>query len=97
MELSHTEIAPGKVVVAVTGKVRLGPESESIVTLVSDLLRQGNRTIIFNLAGVTAIDSTGVGRFIASYTQIAPTGGEMRIAGAVGHVFQAFHVSRLDT
>ena len=97
MQVSHHEIAPDIIVVTITGPVMRGPESEQITTLVSDLLRQAKRTIIFDLAGVTKIDSTGIGRFISSYNQVAAAGGDMRIAGARGFVFQAFHVCRLDT
>ena len=59
-------------------------------------LRKGKRTIVFDLSGVTVIDSTGIGRFIAAYNKIAAADGEMRMAGATGHLFQAFHVSLLD-
>jgi anti-anti-sigma regulatory factor len=37
-----------------------------------------------------------VGQFIASFNQIASAGGEMRMAGATGHILQTFRVSRLD-
>jgi anti-anti-sigma factor len=97
MEISHHEIAPGAVEVKLAGKLMLGSESEQIVTLVDELLRRGVRTIIFNLAAVTAIDSTGVGRFIWSYNKIAAAGGDMRMAAAAGHVLQTFRVSLLDT
>lgn len=97
MEIRHYEIAPGTVVVQIAGNVMMGSESEQITTLVSDLLREGKRTIIFDISGVTRIDSTGIGRFISSYNQVAAAGGEMRMAGAPGFVFRAFHVSRLDT
>ena len=97
MEIRHYEIAPGTVVVEITGNVMMGFESEQITTLVSDLLRQGTRTIIFNIADVTRIDSTGIGRFISSYNQVATAGGAMRMAAAPGFVFRAFHACRLDT
>jgi anti-anti-sigma factor len=97
MEISHREIAPGAVEITLGGKLMLGLESEQIVTLVEELLRTGTHTIIFNLAGVKAIDSTGVGRFIWSYNKIAAVGGDMRMAGATGHVLQTFRVSLLDT
>ncbi len=97
MEISHSEIAPDIVVVTIAGKVMMGPESEQITALVSDLLNKAKHTIVFNMADVTRIDSTGIGRFIASYNQVAAAGGEMRMAGAPVFVFQAFHVCRLDT
>jgi anti-anti-sigma factor len=97
MEISHNEIAPGTVVITLAGKLMMGPESEKIVTLVDELLSQAKRTIIFDLAGVTAIDSTGIGRFISSYNKVGAAGGDLRMAAATGHVFQTFHVSLLDT
>ena len=97
MDISHKEIAPDMVVITVTGKVMMGSESEQISTLVNDLLGQGKRMIIFDIAGITKIDSTGIGRFISSYNQVAAAGGELRMAGAPRLVFQAFHVCRLDT
>ncbi|MBZ5593127.1 MAG: STAS domain-containing protein [Acidobacteriia bacterium] len=96
MEISHNEITPGVVVVTLAGKVMMGPESEQIVSLVDDLLRAGKRIIVFDFGGVTHIDSTGIGRFISSYHKIGAAGADMRMAGAAGPLFQAFHVSLLD-
>jgi len=97
MEMSHKECAPGAAVVTLAGKVTMGAESEQILGLVDNLLREGKRTIVFDIAGVNHIDSTGIGRFISSYHKISAAGGDMRMAGATGVLFQAFHVSMLDT
>jgi len=97
MEISHREIAPETAVVTLSGKLMMGTDTEQVVTLVERLLGEGKRTVIFDLAGVSSVDSTGVGRFISSYNKIMAVGGEMRMAGATGHVFQTFHVSLLDT
>jgi anti-anti-sigma factor len=97
MEISQHEISPDKVVVTLAGKIMMGPESEQIVKHVDDLLRTGKRIIIFDLAGVSHIDSTGIGRFISSYNKIMAAGGDMCMAGATGHLFDTFHVSLLDT
>jgi len=97
MEISHRAAGVDTVVVTIAGRVMMGHESEQITTLVSELLSAGNRVIVFDLSAVTKIDSTGIGRFIASYNQIAAGGGEMRMAKAGTFVLQAFHVCRLDT
>lgn len=96
MEISHSEVPPATVVIKLAGKLMLGPEGDQIVTLVESLIGQGTRLFIFDLAGVGAIDSTGIGRFISSFNKIMAVGGEMRMAGASGHVFQSFRVSLLD-
>jgi anti-anti-sigma factor len=96
LAISHNDVAPEIVVVTLAGKLMLGPEGEEIPAMVDEFLRQGKKTIIFDLAGLTTIDSTGIGRFIASYNKIVAAGGEMRMAGATGHLFQSFHISLLD-
>ncbi len=97
MEISHKDAGPNAAVVTLIGRVMMGPLSEQIVEVVEGLLREGKRLIVFDLSGVTSIDSTGIGRFISSFNKIAASGGEMRMAGATGHLFDAFHVSLLDT
>jgi anti-sigma B factor antagonist len=96
IEIAHREVAPGTLVIALTGKLMLGPEGDEIVTLVERQIVAGTRKFIFDLSGVTVIDSTGIGRFISSYNKIMAVGGEMRMAGASGHVMQSFRVSLLD-
>ncbi|MGA2194178.1 MAG: STAS domain-containing protein [Bryobacteraceae bacterium] len=96
MEISHSEVEPATVVIKLAGKLMLGREGDRIVSLVEDLIGQGKRLFIFDLAEVGAIDSTGIGRFISSFNKILAAGGEMRMAGARAHVFQSFHVSLLD-
>jgi anti-anti-sigma factor len=96
LEISHKEVAPGVVLVTLAGKLMLGSDGADIPDIVDGFLREGKKIVIFDLAGVTTIDSTGIGRFIASFNKIVNAGGEMRMAGATGHLFQSFHISLLD-
>jgi anti-anti-sigma factor len=66
------------------------------MVLVEELLRYRKYIIIFDLASITGLDSTGIGRFIAYYNKIAAAGAEMRMARATGHLIDVFHVSKLD-
>ena len=97
LTVEHREIAPATVVVSLAGKLMLGPESQQIETLVLGSLSKGTRSFIFDLSGITRLDSTGIGRFIFSYNKIAEAGGSLLMAGATGHVRDSFKVSRLDT
>jgi anti-anti-sigma factor len=97
LEITHSEIGPGAVVISLAGKVMMGADSEPIGALVDRFLAEGRRLIIFDLSGVTRMDSTGVGHFIQSFNRITSAGATMRMAGATGHIFDIFHVSLLDT
>ncbi|MCW5979377.1 MAG: STAS domain-containing protein [Bryobacteraceae bacterium] len=97
MNIHHEETEQGVVVIHVVGRVMLGDESAQIEKLVGDLLAQGRKNIVFELSGVTHIDSTGIGRFIASLNRVMQSGGQMRMAAAAPIVREGFRVTRLDT
>jgi len=96
MDISHKEVAPGTIVVTLSGKLMMGFTGERIVHLVEELLREGHRVIVFDLSAVTTLDSTGIGQFISSFNKVITAGGDMRMAGATGHIFHTFQVSLLD-
>jgi anti-anti-sigma factor len=96
LEVGHRELEPGTVIIAMSGKIMLGRESQQLETLIPELLAQGFRRFIFDMSGVAQIDSTGIGRFISAYNTITGAGGKMRIAGATRYVRDGFRVTRLD-
>ena len=97
LEIEHALREDGTVVVRVAGRIMLGDESARIETLTGQLLAEGHRKLIFDVGGVTHIDSTGIGRFIASFNQVMQAGGALVMAGAAGVVREGFRVTRLDT
>ena len=97
LKIEHRDLKPGVVVIALAGRVMLGVESAQIETLVQELLKQGRRHFVFDLSGVTHIDSTGIGRFISSLNMTMREGGSLRMAAASGQVRDSFRVTRLDT
>ena len=96
MPVSHHDLTHGVVAVTLSGRITMGPISRQIETITDELLQQGKRTIIFDLAGVTGLDSTGIGSFISCYSKINAAGGEMRMAGATGHLLDVFRITKLD-
>jgi anti-sigma B factor antagonist len=96
-EIDHKPIDTGVEVITVAGRVMLGPESQQIETLVKDLLDAGCRKIVFDLSGITHIDSTGIGRFISALNLSMRANAELCLAAAVGQVRESFRVTRLDT
>jgi anti-anti-sigma factor len=97
LELEHHDIQTSTALITLTGRLLLGQESQKLAALVPDLIASGHKNFVFDLRGVTHIDSTGLGRFIDTYTRLAKIGGKMRLTGASGAVRDSFHVTRLDT
>jgi anti-anti-sigma factor len=96
LEVHHEEVEPGVVVITLSGKLMLGAEGEKVVDLVADYLKRGSRGIIFDITGLTRVDSTGIGRFIASYNRIEAAGGKMGIAAPTPHLRECFRATQLD-
>ena len=97
MEISHKITDQGVVIIAVSGRVTLGDESAKIEEAVGELLEEGRRSFVFDLSGVKFMDSTGIGRFIASLNRVMQAGGKLRMAAAQNTVREGFRVTRLDT
>lgn len=95
--LEHHEVPPASAVITLSGRLLLGPECAQLASLVPQLISSGHKNLVFDMRGVTHIDSTGIGRFIDTYSRLAKIGGKMRLAGASGPVRESFRVTRLDT
>lgn len=95
--VEHQDVEGSTSVITLRGKLMLGEEAAQLEALVPKLLKDGRKHLIFDLSGVTHIDSTGIGRFIDAYSRIGQVGGQLRMAGATGAVRDSFRVTRLDT
>ncbi len=82
--------------ITLAGRLMLGPEGQALETLVANLIAQGYRQFVFDMSRLTHIDSTGIGRCIASLNKISHAGGKLYMAGAAGQVREGFRVTRLD-
>jgi anti-anti-sigma factor len=60
------------------------------------LLKENCKKVIFDLAKVTVLDSTGVGIVVMCYARIKKAGGSLHIAGANGMVEQTLRMTNVD-
>ena len=61
------------------------------------LLRKGHCKIVVDLSGVTYISSAGWGIFIGEIKEIRNRGGDLKLAGMVGDVFEVFQLLEFQT
>jgi|SRR5919198_786541 anti-anti-sigma factor len=86
LEVQRKHIEPDVALVEVVGKVVYGPECQQIEWLTAELLEEGEKKIIFDISRVHHIDSSGLGIIVMCSGKVKEAGGELRIAGAEGHV-----------
>jgi anti-anti-sigma factor len=61
------------------------------------LLKKGRFNIVIDLGGVNYISSAGWGIFISEIKSIRENGGDLRLAGMIGDVYEVFELLEFQT
>ena len=97
LEIQTKQLPPDIVVLEITGRITIGRECKQLEWATDSLVREKlQKKIIFDLSGVTHIDSTGIGIIVMSAGQIKKVGGELRVAGATAHVEDVLKLTSID-
>ncbi|HVI79631.1 MAG TPA: STAS domain-containing protein, partial [Candidatus Acidoferrum sp.] len=93
LEVQRRQLEPDLVLVEITGNVVYGPECQQIEWLTAELLEKGVNKIIFDISRVHHVDSSGFGIIVMCSAKVKEAGGELRVAGAGGHVKTVFNIT----
>lgn len=96
LDIQTKHLQPDIVVLEITGRITIGRECKELEWATEDLVREKWRKVILDLTGVTYIDSTGIGIIVMSAGRVKEAGGELRVAGATGHVEQVLKLTNVD-
>ena len=61
------------------GAITLGEDTRRLRELIQQTLEEGKRNIVFNMADVPYMDSSGLGELIAAYTTAKNRGGKLKL------------------
>jgi len=97
LEIQTRHLPPDIVVLEITGRITIGRECKQLEWATDGLVREKQqKKIIFDLSGVTHIDSTGIGIIVMSAGQVKEAGGQLRLAGVNKHVEQVLKLTSID-
>jgi anti-sigma B factor antagonist len=86
----------GKIVIMdIEGKILLGEGDVEIKKAVEDILRQGHKDILLNLAKVPYMDSAGLGEIIRCYTTIRRSGGNLKLLAPNERLIDLLNITKL--
>lgn len=71
--------------------------ASELETALYGLLKKDRCKIVVDLTGVTYISSAGWGIFIGEIKEIRSRGGDLKLAGMVGDVFEVFQLLEFQT
>ena len=91
-----TRVIDGVTIVDCNGRIVFGEESGLLRDTVKKLLAQTPR-VVLNLAGISYIDSGGLGTLVALYTTAQNAGGAVKLANLTQRVGDLLQVTKLVT
>ena len=97
-ELNINERQAGDVTVLdMSGKITIGEGSVALRNGIRRLLEEGKKRILLNLAGVSYIDSSGIGELVSSFTAITNAGGQLKLLNLTQKLQDLLTITKLLT
>ena len=97
-ELDVKERQAGDVTILdLRGEVRIGEGSIALRDAIRNLSAAGKKKILLNLAGVSYIDSSGIGELVSSYTAIGKEGGQLKLLNLTQKLQDLLTITKLLT
>ena len=78
------------------GPLKLGPSQEAFRDQVQKLMDAGSTHLAVNLAGVTDLDSSGIGALVRAFTTLKRAGGKCTFFSPNKRVLMLLKMVRLD-
>ena len=64
---------------------------------ITELLEEGHRAFVLNLANVPYVDSFGLGQLVTIWTSVRNRGGQLILLRPTDHVQTLFRITKLNT
>lgn len=96
--MTVSERAVGSVTfIDIEGQLTLGDGADRLQDKVRSLLLQNQKQLIVNLAGVSYMDSAGLGQLIQSYATTSKQGGVLKLVNLTSRLRDLLVITKLST
>lgn len=87
----------GVTILDLKGKITIGVGDVALREAIHEALNAGGKNVLVNLAGVSTIDSSGVGELVSSYTTTTNRGGRLKLEHLPPKVADILQITQLIT
>jgi len=92
-----TRKAGQAIILDLDGPLKLGEAEEAFRSQVQQLIDEGSSRVAVNLAGVTELDSSGIGALVRAFTTLKRAGGKCTFYAPSKRVQMLLKMVRLDS
>jgi anti-sigma B factor antagonist len=96
LQIHEKKAAQDVTVLEMKGRLCLGRECQDVEWHMADLLKKGERKVVFDLTGVNLMDSTGLGILVTCFGRMKKSGGELRLVVIPGKVQEVLTMTMAD-
>ncbi len=96
MKLTMRQVGDVTVIDA-AGRITLGEGSSAFRDRIKDLVSKGSRKLLLNLAGVSYIDSSGIGELVSGFTTVSNAGGSLKLLNLTKRIQDLLQITKLYT
>lgn len=83
------------IIIEASGRLVAGDEATKLRDLVKSLMSQGERFLVLNLAGVSYMDSSGLGLLLSIYATVRGQGGDVKLVNVGDRVKDLLRMTKL--
>jgi anti-sigma B factor antagonist len=87
----------GVTVVDVQGKIALGESNTQLHQSLKQLVADGKKNVVLNMANVNGIDSSGLGSIVAGYSTLQSAGGSLKLLNLSDRIADIMTITKLYT
>jgi anti-sigma B factor antagonist len=84
-------------VVDAVGRITLGEGASTFRDKIRDLVSNGQKKLLLNLAEVSYIDSSGIGEMVSGFTTVTNQGGQVKLLNLTKRVKDLLQITKLYT
>ena len=85
------------IVVDLSSKIVVGDGAERLLETAKELVRQGERNLLFNMTDVSYVDSAGLGVFVKCYNAASESDGHIKLVNVSGRIRDLLRITKLHT
>jgi anti-sigma B factor antagonist len=84
-------------VLDLSGQITFTQGDQLFKDKIHSLVHQGHKNILVNMAGVTHVDSAGLGELVGAYTTVTRAGGSMKLVNLTKRLTDLLSITKLLT
>jgi len=96
LQFTRKIIQPGMTSLEIKGSIHCGPECARLEKQVDELISARETRVIFDMAGVTHMDSAAIGALVRCLTKLKKAGGGLHMASAQPMIDYSLKLTKLD-